>query len=937
MPRIPGSDEIGRTLERIGLFRPRSAERVSISYVLSRGVILSGLQDPEPSQFGFSVRIDADNKSTSPLVFVARLGANLFSFRYADEITISAGSKRVRVTILHEGTSIAARTMDVGAFVGAIDNVQGGFVQGWVAPAFNLAERRTAEIIVNDTIQLPLISDRYRLDISPLLAGHAFAGFKIEVPSSLSSADIRAVELVASEGVIASWKAEGHVTEDVPEPAEAIAPVQDIRRLKAEIRAARVAGDRSTWEVCIQQLSRLRGPSPSACLTQESMGIRTDALPRRNVTVIVPVYRDAISLRRCIEHLLRSKEMHPFEILAVNDKSPEFEVRAYLNTLSSGGQITLLENDYNLGFVGSVNRGMASTPTDHDVVLLNSDAFVPLNWIVKLAAVAYSQPAVASVTPISNAATIFSYPRPNHDNPMSSLGLQALDGNFERASELIGCSSVVVPTGVGFCMYLTRTAIAEIGVFSDQYAPGYGEENDWCKRAEDRGFVHLGATNTFVEHVGSVSFSKDRDALITSHMNILNRSYPEYMPEVTDFIEQDRFGVFRLAVDILGFLNSQKMLVIHFLHGWGGGISEHVADVARLTSEDALHVLSATDRDNPFQFRVMVARSGASHTLMRSSFYTLLRALFTAEDVRAFMHFHSLIGILDDTENLISFPEAKKIATIHDYSLRCPRIFLLTAGDLFCGLPDVQSCERCIALEGPLSGMERDYVNLQSVHSWVSIGQHFLARMDRLIFPSADLSARFPAPVGVAAEIIPHLEKPIAPFTLRNPRTPLRVGVIGAIGAHKGARALLRLAELVYLRDLPIELVIIGYTDDDKVFDPLPSLVITGPYERESLPVLLHSLELDFILIPSIWPETYSFTVSEAWRGGLPVMTIFEGAHSDRVMKEQSFGYFPVPSLRPDDLVQAVLAFAAELAARAGQTIAPTMTASSDWFSRTYN
>jgi hypothetical protein len=99
---------------------------------------------------------------------------------------------------------------------------------------------------------------------------------------------------------------------------------------------------------------------------------------------------------------------------------------------------------------------------------------------------------------------------------------------------------------------------------------------------------------------------------------------------------------------------------------------------------------------------------------------------------------------------------------------------------------------------------------------------------------------------------------------------------------------------------------------------------------------LLQSLSLDFVLIPSIWPETYSFTVSEAWRSALPVMTIFEGAHSDRVIDAQGFGYFPLTSPTPDALVAAILAFANELEKRAGDTVEPVVASPSEWFEMTY-
>lgn len=46
----------------------------------------------------------------------------------------------------------------------------------------------------------------------------------------------------------------------------------------------------------------------------------------------------------------------------------------------------------------------------HDVVLLNSDTEVTRNWLSKIQNCAYSKPAVATVTPLSNNATLASVP-----------------------------------------------------------------------------------------------------------------------------------------------------------------------------------------------------------------------------------------------------------------------------------------------------------------------------------------------------------------------------------------------------------------------------------------------------------------------------------------------------------------------------------------------
>ena len=90
------------------------------------------------------------------------------------------------------------------------------------------------------------------------------------------------------------------------------------------------------------------------------------------VDVIIPVYRGLGETRACIESVLASRCRTAAQIIVIDDASPEPELRRYLRGLEG---VTVLANEANLGFVATVNRGMALHPA-RDVVLLNSDTVV---------------------------------------------------------------------------------------------------------------------------------------------------------------------------------------------------------------------------------------------------------------------------------------------------------------------------------------------------------------------------------------------------------------------------------------------------------------------------------------------------------------------------------------------------------------------------------
>ena len=147
------------------------------------------------------------------------------------------------------------------------------------------------------------------------------------------------------------------------------------------------------------------------------------------VDVIVPVYRGRASLQACLESLLAHPQQTPFEIVLIDDASPEPEVKDYLASFAGRHErVTLLENATNLGFVATVNRGMALHP-DRDLVLLNSDTEVANDWLDRLVRCMQSDPGAGSVTPFSNNATICSFPRFCEGRPLPAhWSLAEIDG-----------------------------------------------------------------------------------------------------------------------------------------------------------------------------------------------------------------------------------------------------------------------------------------------------------------------------------------------------------------------------------------------------------------------------------------------------------------------------------------------------------------------------
>ena len=266
-----------------------------------------------------------------------------------------------------------------------------------------------------------------------------------------------------------------------------------------------------------------------------------------NIAVIIPVYRDLSASTRCLQSVSRTIDVSGTDVVLVNDASPEPELAEYCRELSADCGFRLIEHETNLGFVRSVNEGMREAG-QADVVILNSDTEVPAGWLDRISTIADAHPKAASLTPFSNNATICSYPLFCADNPIASgHDVNSLDKLFSSAN---AGEVVELPTGVGFCMYLRRAALNEIGDFDEAaFGRGYGEENDWCLRASAAGWRHLLCGDLFVFHAGGASFGQDAQALQASAMAVLESRYPDYNKQVAEFIERDPIEPLRFAID----------------------------------------------------------------------------------------------------------------------------------------------------------------------------------------------------------------------------------------------------------------------------------------------------------------------------------------------------------------------------------------------------
>ncbi|EGY25626.1 methyltransferase, FkbM family domain protein [Desulfovibrio sp. A2] len=691
--------------------------------------------------------------------------------------------------------------------------------------------------------------------------------------------------------------------------------------------------------------------------------------PRPVIDVIVPVYAGTDQTLACLHSVLAAdlaaedSAAPRAHVVVVNDASPEPELAQAVRRLAGLRLVELVENPANRGFVASVNTGMALHP-DRDVVLLNSDTVVFPGWLGRMAAHLAARPDAGSVTPLSNNATICSYPVTERDNRAGlELDCAALDA---LAASVNAGTAVDIPTAVGFCMLIRRACLAETGPFDEAtFGRGYGEENDFCMRAAALGWRHLLAADAFVRHAGEMSFGDAAAPLKEAAFETMQRLHPDYLRTVAAYCAADPARPARRALDLARLrralarrFSGSVRPVLMVTHNWGGGTERHMQDLCARLAAEGTPALVLRPRSNdagcvwtlnlsePACGPASACGAGSLHLPnlafdLPPDFGALLEVL--AELRVGHIHVHNLAGYPHAAPELLPLVarllEIPYDVTAHDLSALCPRITCIGPDGYPCptaldgdegatpGAP--WRCGACITAETPQLG-NTDIVRWRAAWGTLLDGA-------RMVFtPSNDtaqrLAAHFPGCTGRLA-VRPHPETaPLARVALADmtgmtdalmarhagdapaaaPRKPgelLRVAVIGAIGPHKGSHVLEACARHAREAGLPLHFTVVGYTDRDDALRDL-GVAITGRYGEDELPGLLagnagEPYHLAFL--PAVWPETYSYTLSEAVLAGLYPVAFDLGAPAERMAAWKYGLRLPVPLMRDPAAINAAL------------------------------
>ncbi len=620
------------------------------------------------------------------------------------------------------------------------------------------------------------------------------------------------------------------------------------------------------------------GPSPPIGLVRR----------RRPVAVVLPVYAGFAETMACLDGVFRDAGRN-VRIVVIDDATPEPALAEALDRLAARRHIVLIRHAVNRGFPASANAGLRACPGS-DVVLLNSDVIVSEGWLDRLRAAAYAAPDIGSVTPLSNDASIVSYPGPPETNDVpDEAGARDLDALAQRAN---GTATVDIPVGVGFCLYLRRDCLDAVGLFrEDAFAQGYGEEVDFCLRARHLGWRHVAATGVFVAHVGGRSFGPARRFLRARNQDVLNRLHPGFDRLISVWAAEGGLAAARRRLDEARWRAARPRgraagrTVLLITHAAGGGVERRLAArCAALIAEGArpLVLRPASTPDGAAAVLAGTADSNDYPNLIYAMPSELrLFAAWLRGQRPSHAELHHLLGHDPAVLELLHLLGLAYDVAVHDYAWFCPRVALVGPQHRYCGEPEPVACEACVADAGRM--IDEDI----PVQALIDRSARLLGAARRVTAPSQDAAVRmrrhFPA-LRPAAE--PHEDDDailLADKWPVSPSLPCRVVTVGAIGIEKGFDVLLECARDAAARRLPLEFIVVGHTIDDARLMATGRIFVTGEFAAGEAAALIRAQRPSLGLLPSVWPETWCFALSDLWRAGLHVAAFDLGAQAERI------------------------------------------------------
>ena len=243
---------------------------------------------------------------------------------------------------------------------------------------------------------------------------------------------------------------------------------------------------------------------------------------------------------------------------------------------------------------------------------------------------------------------------------------------------------------------------------------------------------------------------------------------------------------------------------------------------------------------------------------------------------------------------------------MHDFYALCPSPHLLNFEGKYCGVPqDIETCGKCLKKNhGWFHGWYPEENKPVHIAEWRKpFTELFEAANSISVFDksSVEILRKGFKLEDRKIKVVPHDIDYFKCSRRVDVTGPLHIGFLGTLTQVKGGDVVNALCKNILNKELHIPITVIGPS-----LVPLQAAVnVWGSYTPNDLPEIIGYQHINIILMPSIVPETFSYTISEAMKMGLPIVAFDIGAQGNRVKQYELGKVVPLGS-SPEVILAAI-------------------------------
>ncbi len=590
--------------------------------------------------------------------------------------------------------------------------------------------------------------------------------------------------------------------------------------------------------------------------------------------VIVASSGDTALLRETLDDVEAKSYSNNIAILAVDDKN----LKSYLGQLH-------YRVSYNLP--DTISRGsfwaarLSAFQLDYEkTIFLQAGAKVPHHWDARLIAAGFRAPGVVAVSPLCSKHPLLSaFFDPSHETGLSC------DDVDQWLNDYVDGIEFSVPVLLESCVLLQGPVWPALKHFTN--------DTQLLEFLRLNGHALVATDQLYIEDTHA-AYAADLDFLPQAFRNAYAGRHP---------LTATRHALMELSGrhEQPAVLRSCLPIQLHIGHSWGGGLGRWIEDfVAVDTSHNHLILRSLGDLSgfgqsialyHSAQIAVpirtwVLSEPILSTTVSHYEYQKLLGEIIAEYSVESLM-ISSLIGHSLD----LLRTELQTTYVFHDFFPFCPALYA-TFGDTCraCTASDLSTCSK----SNPL----HSFFKFESDAHWLSVRSAFIDLIADpgivAVAPTQSVADRYhqmePKLADKTFNIIGHgLDKALADSLRQTERAApadrLKIVVLGRLTPEKGGDLF---KEIVTQISTVADIWLLGVGESGAQFARTQNITIVPEYKKYELGEYLQEINPDLGLLLSVVPETFSYTLSELWASGVPVLATRLGAFEDRIVESQS-------------------------------------------------